>query len=1002
MRVTVGQILINEALPPELRDYNRVLDKKGLKELLREVYERAPEHYRETVKALTTVGADVAYNEAHSVSVASLRPPKEKFEIVKRMKEAADVAYKKNVIGGEEEAQQAMVAAMRPFIDELKTAVFDKAVEEGNPLALQISSGARGNKGGLNSLIGADVLYTDGQDRPIPLPVMNSYSEGLSPAEYWAGAYGARKGTVDTKLATAKAGFFGKQISQAAHRLVVTSSDCETELGVPVETSDKDNIGALMARGESGVERNEALTTRDLTKMKNGGVKEILVRSPMTCEAKQGVCAKCAGIRDRGRLPSVGDHIGINAAQALSERLSQGQLCLVEHTMVRMADWSVKAIETVVVGDMVLGCDAGGNTFPARVVNVYSNGYKQCQRTTFKVGLSRDTVVLDSTADHKILCNVKKWSCSGQTLNDSLQIFPVGKKAKDFNAVFAERFVEPLGLVDEPYALAIGLMLGDGCCTRKAASLLFSCADDSLLNDIQPLLAPLNLRVRRRHGHPFDCIIGVIVDPMSVHRRTDGTMQPGWRNPLKLRLEAYEILGKYAHEKCLPATVDQWTNRAIANLICGLVVTDGSIVLSKQAKGKPYINFASTSKIMRDGVRRLLAWRFGIYSTASTHSGAGRKRPLYCLDVATRASIEKFYSAIPLLGVKRLRLSQAMQTWKPEKPEKFFRLKRQSQVAIGERLTYDIEVDHKDHLFVLANGLIVSNSSKHSGGVIGAAQSVTGFDLINQLVQVPTAFKGGAAIADLDGHVTSVTEAPQGGTYIDIGRVKHWVPPGLESKVKVGSVVEAGDVLSEGIPNPARIVAHKGIGEGRRYFTQQFAQAFRDSGMQANRRNVELVARGLINHVRVIDEDASDVTVPNDLVDYDSLVKKYQPRMGTTPSRPNMALGRYLEKPVMHYSIGTRITPSVVKRMQQHKVDSVLTHGDEPSFQPEMHRAMEVLTVAPDWQERLGGFYLGRGFQQAVHKGMPSTTESTSYIPRVAQGKPLFGAEEAVRISPVI
>ena len=619
MRVTVGQILINEALPPELRDYNRVLDKKGLKGLLRQVYEHAPEHYRETVKKLTDIGADVALNEAHSISVASLQPSKEKHSIVKKMKAAAQMAYARNVIGGEEEAQQAMVAAMKPFVEELKTAVFAKAVEEGNPLALQISSGARGNPGSLNSLIGADVLYVDGKDRPIPLPVTNSYSEGLSPAEYWAGSYGARKGTVDTKQSTAKAGFFGKQISQAAHRLVVTSPDCKTELGVPVETSDKDSIGALMAQGQGNIERNEALTTRGLTKLKNSGVKEILVRSPLTCQATQGVCSKCSGIRDRGRLPDVGDHIGLNAAQALSERISQGSL-----------------------------------------------------------------------------------------------------------------------------------------------------------------------------------------------------------------------------------------------------------------------------------------------------------------------------------------------------------------------------------------------SSKHTGGVIGGAQAVTGFDLVNQLIQVPAAFKGGAAIANLDGHVSDITEAPQGGTYINIGQEKHWVPPDLKLKVKVGSVVEAGDVLSEGIPSPAQIVAHKGIGEGRRYFTQQFANAFRDGGMQVNRRNVELVARGLINHVRIIDEDASSVTVPDDLVDYDSLVSKYEPRMGTKPSKPNLALGKYLEKPALHYSIGTRITPSVVKRLQQHKIDSVLTHVDEPSFQPEMRRAMEAMTASPDWQERMGGFYLGRGFQQAVHKGLGSTTESTSYIPRVAQGKPLFGAEEAVRISPVI
>src|SRR5690606_18811967 len=88
---------------------------------------------------------------------------------------------------------------------------------------------------------------------------------------------------------------------------------------------------------------------------------------------------------------------------------------------------------------------------------------------------------------------------------------------------------------------------------------------------------------------------------------------------------------------------------------------------------------------------------------------------------------------------------------------------------VGEVETCDIEVEHPDHLFVLANGLITSNSAKHSGGVAGQVRSLSGFDLLNELVQIPKKFKDSAAHAEVDGRVRSIEKAPAGGYYVYIG-----------------------------------------------------------------------------------------------------------------------------------------------------------------------------------------------------------------------------------------
>src|SRR6185369_1493973 len=106
---------------------------------------------------------------------------------------------------------------------ELETAVFDAMLKDKNPLAMQVVSGARGSKGNLRSVAGSDILYEDHHQNALPIPILRSYAEGLSPVEYWAGTYGTRKGVVDLKFATQDAGFFGKQLNQATHRLVVTA-----------------------------------------------------------------------------------------------------------------------------------------------------------------------------------------------------------------------------------------------------------------------------------------------------------------------------------------------------------------------------------------------------------------------------------------------------------------------------------------------------------------------------------------------------------------------------------------------------------------------------------------------------------------------------------------------------------------------------------------------------------------------------------------------------------
>jgi hypothetical protein len=209
----------------------------------------------------------------------------------------------------------------------------------------------------------------------------------------------------------------------------------------------------------------------------------------------------------------------------------------------------------------------------------------------------------------------------------------------------------------------------------------------------------------------------------------------------------------------------------------------------------------------------------------------------------------------------------------------------------------------------------------------------------------------------------------------------------MAPKVKVGDEVEAGDVLSDGIPNPAIIASHKGIGEGRRQFVDILHNAFKQGGFNAHRRNIEVMARGLLNHVRITDLDGPADSLPDDIREYDSLVRGYQARHGTQSLPVKDARGLYLEAPVLHYSIGTPVTPRVAAALAGAGVEKVQAHKDPTPFVPDMTRAMETAAFSDDWMVRMAGLYgVKRSVLDAARLGGSSEEHSTSFIPALARG----------------
>ena len=120
--------------------------------------------------------------------------------------------------------------------------------------------------------------------------------------------------------------------------------------------------------------------------------------------------------------------------------------------------------------------------------------------------------------------------------------------------------------------------------------------------------------------------------------------------------------------------------------------------------------------------------------------------------------------------------------------------------------------------------------------------------------------------------------------------------------------------------------------------------------------------------------------IPDDVVPYHKLEAGWQPRENAASLEPKRAIGKYLERPVLHYSIGTKIRPSVVATLNRHGINELTVHDDPPPFEPVVVRATDLLQTDEDWMTRQLGGHQQRGFEEAALRGRSSSTEGTSYI----------------------
>jgi DNA-directed RNA polymerase subunit beta' len=208
------------------------------------------------------------------------------------------------------------------------------------PVTMMTASGARGNKGNIGQLGAMRGLMADPSGRIIDVPVRSNFREGMTVLEYFISTHGARKGLADTALRTADSGYLTRRLVDVAQDVITRDDDCGTEEGswiIRSESADEPDafqrrlVGRLAAAPLTDpkskaknppliVDRNELITEEIAQGIDAAGLDEVLVRSPLTCEARYGVCRSCYGRNlATGEMVGAGEAVGIIAAQSIGE-----------------------------------------------------------------------------------------------------------------------------------------------------------------------------------------------------------------------------------------------------------------------------------------------------------------------------------------------------------------------------------------------------------------------------------------------------------------------------------------------------------------------------------------------------------------------------------------------------------------------------------------------------------------------------------------------------------
>ena len=350
IETSVGRILFNELVPAEIGFVDELIKKKNLRNIIIDVIETVGvARTAAFLDDIKEIGFKMAFMGGLSFNMEHVRIPDVKEGLVAKAYEDVKEIRASNDMGliTHKERYNQVIDLWTRVNSELSSVLIKDLMEDDqgfNPVWMMLDSGARGSNEQIRQLGGMRGLMAkpqknvgDNTGDTIENPIISNFKEGLNVLEYFVSTHGARKGLADTALKTADAGYLTRRLHDVAQDVVIIETDCGTLRGLTMESIINNDVvtESLHNRilGRSALETvynpgtdeiivagGETITDDIARKIEEAGIEEVEIRSVLTCETLEGVCAKCYGRNlATGRIVQAGEAVGVIAAQSIGE-----------------------------------------------------------------------------------------------------------------------------------------------------------------------------------------------------------------------------------------------------------------------------------------------------------------------------------------------------------------------------------------------------------------------------------------------------------------------------------------------------------------------------------------------------------------------------------------------------------------------------------------------------------------------------------------------------------
>ncbi len=350
IETVAGRVIFNQYVPEEVGFVNELLTKKKLQQIISLIFKiSGMARTAQFLDDIKDLGFQSAYKGGLSMGLNDVMVPVEKAQLVEQAKEEVDAVWNNYLMGliTDNERYNQVIDIWTRINSQLTNTLMKQLEEDKqgfNSIYMMMHSGARGSReqirqlGGMRGLMAKPQKNLQGSvGEIIENPILSNFREGLDVIEYFISTHGARKGLADTALKTADAGYLTRRLVDVAQDVVVNEEDCGSLRGLVI-TALKENdevieplseriLGRVSVHDIYNPENDELIIasgeeiTEDIAqKIDDANVEEVEIRSVLTCETKQGICAKCYGRNlASGKLVQKGEAVGVIAAQSIGE-----------------------------------------------------------------------------------------------------------------------------------------------------------------------------------------------------------------------------------------------------------------------------------------------------------------------------------------------------------------------------------------------------------------------------------------------------------------------------------------------------------------------------------------------------------------------------------------------------------------------------------------------------------------------------------------------------------